>query len=249
MQQTALSYLTTADAGAIRMTSREIADLVELRHDNVKRTIKTLADRQVIQLPQIEEVRNNQSLSPNSKAKAYIFEGDNGKRDSIIVVAQLSPEFTAALVDRWQDLERLAAGQQPQPTARAFGSTGEPGLDRRLDREQAVLERAGIPKGEAMARMLRAAIALDVSASPPSDTPRTMDTPAQQAYSLLVRHFDFSQAPTQQMTATEAMEACGVQTPGRSLATSAGAVLTRINGQGPGRSSRGNVHWLPPMKH
>lgn len=31
------------------------------------------------------------------------------KRDSFVVVAQLSPEFTAALVDRWQELERQAA--------------------------------------------------------------------------------------------------------------------------------------------
>ena len=28
-----------------------------------------------------------------------------GKRDSYIIVAQLSPEFTAKLVDRWQELE------------------------------------------------------------------------------------------------------------------------------------------------
>jgi len=32
-----------------------------------------------------------------------------GKRNSIIVVAQLSPEFTARLVDRWQELEAAQA--------------------------------------------------------------------------------------------------------------------------------------------
>jgi phage regulator Rha-like protein len=31
------------------------------------------------------------------------------KRDSYVVVAQLSPEFTARLVDRWQELEAQAA--------------------------------------------------------------------------------------------------------------------------------------------
>ena len=41
------------------MSSREIAELVEKRHDNVKRTSETLADRGVIQLPQIEEVKNH----------------------------------------------------------------------------------------------------------------------------------------------------------------------------------------------
>lgn len=38
-------------------------------------------------------------------AVEYVFSGEQGKRDSIIVVAQLSPEFTARLVDRWQELE------------------------------------------------------------------------------------------------------------------------------------------------
>ncbi|EEG9142755.1 phage antirepressor KilAC domain-containing protein, partial [Escherichia coli] len=37
------------------------------------------------------------------------FEGEQGKRDSIIVVAQLSPEFTARLVDRWRELEGATA--------------------------------------------------------------------------------------------------------------------------------------------
>nr|EKW0782301.1 phage antirepressor KilAC domain-containing protein [Klebsiella michiganensis] len=40
----------------------------------------------------------------------YLFRGEKGKRDSIIVVAQLSPEFTARLVDRWNELE---AAQHP----------------------------------------------------------------------------------------------------------------------------------------
>jgi hypothetical protein len=31
-----------------------------------------------------------------------------GKRDSYVIVAQLSPDFTARLVDRWQELEEQA---------------------------------------------------------------------------------------------------------------------------------------------
>ncbi|KAF1014473.1 MAG: hypothetical protein GAK31_01958 [Stenotrophomonas maltophilia] len=45
--------------------------------------------------------------------KHYLFTGDQGKRDSIIVVAQLSPEFTARLVDRWQELEAKVASVDP----------------------------------------------------------------------------------------------------------------------------------------
>jgi phage regulator Rha-like protein len=37
------------------MTSLEIAELVEKRHDNVKRTIETLIARGVITSPQIEK--------------------------------------------------------------------------------------------------------------------------------------------------------------------------------------------------
>jgi len=37
------------------MSSQEIAELCEKRHDNVKRTIGTLFDRNIISVPQIEE--------------------------------------------------------------------------------------------------------------------------------------------------------------------------------------------------
>jgi len=39
------------------MSSREIADLVEARHDNVKVTIERLAGRGVISLPAMQEVK------------------------------------------------------------------------------------------------------------------------------------------------------------------------------------------------
>lgn len=96
------------------MTSQQIADLVGSRHDVVRKSIERLATDKpnkpaVIQLPPMTEVKQNQSLSPNSKTMVYVFSGEQGKRDSIIVVAQLSPEFTAALVDRWQELEAQAS--------------------------------------------------------------------------------------------------------------------------------------------
>ena len=79
------------------MTSQEIADLVESRHDKVKQSIERLAARDVIQLPPLGEVKNHLGQT----VSVYLV----GKRDSYIVVAQLSPEFTARLVDRWQELE------------------------------------------------------------------------------------------------------------------------------------------------
>jgi phage regulator Rha-like protein len=86
------------------MNSLEIAELVESRHDTVKRAIERLAERGTIQLPPMAEVENPQSRSNNNKVEVYIFDLEH-KRDSFVVVAQLSPEFTAKLVDRWQALE------------------------------------------------------------------------------------------------------------------------------------------------
>ncbi|EFO1585777.1 DNA-binding protein [Escherichia coli] len=91
--------------GKVSMTSIEIAELVGSRPDSVKRTIETLAKKGIIQFPQTVEIENKQSLGPRRFSSAYVFEGERGKRDSIIVVAQLCPEFTARLVDRWRELE------------------------------------------------------------------------------------------------------------------------------------------------
>ena len=91
------------------MNHIEIAELVNKRSDNVKRTIETLVDKGVIRLPQIEDIDKINNLGLNIKVKTYIFTGEQGKRDSIIVVAQLCPEFTARLVDRWQELEAQVA--------------------------------------------------------------------------------------------------------------------------------------------
>lgn len=91
------------------MTSLEIAELVGKRHDNVKRTIETLMESGVIVRPQIEDEPGVDAMGRSRKTQVYRFAGEQGKRDSIIVVAQLSPEFTASLVDRWQELESQLA--------------------------------------------------------------------------------------------------------------------------------------------
>lgn len=84
------------------MTSKEIAELVGAREDNVKRTIERLASSGVISYPPTEDgIKSANGVIP----KHYLFSGEEGKRDSIIVVAQLLPEFTARLVDRWKELE------------------------------------------------------------------------------------------------------------------------------------------------
>jgi len=104
----ATRFSNSENVSRTTMSSREIADLTGKRHDNVKRTIDSLVVDKVITFPQIEENPGNLGRP----GRHYLI----GKRDSFIVVAQLSPEFTAALVDRWQELEGRIA--QPRELSR-----------------------------------------------------------------------------------------------------------------------------------
>lgn len=98
------------NGNAIKMTSIEIAELVESRHSNVKVSIDRLVKRGVIKPPALQHTNIINDLGViTGKRDFYVFEGEQGKRDSIIVVAQLSPEFTARLVDRWRELEGATA--------------------------------------------------------------------------------------------------------------------------------------------
>lgn len=105
---------------ALTMSSREIAELVGSRHDKVKQSMERLASRvdsdgnpaPVIDLPPMGEYLD----SMGRKATEYRI----NKRDSFVVVAQLSPEFTAALVDRWQELENGAPVALPKSFADAL---------------------------------------------------------------------------------------------------------------------------------
>lgn len=87
------------------ITSLEIADMVESRHDNVLVSIKRLADIHVIQSPAMQVCGRINGLGLSQKTKHFVFTGQKGNRDSIVVIAQLSPVFTARLVDRWMELE------------------------------------------------------------------------------------------------------------------------------------------------
>lgn len=99
------------------MTSLEIAELVQSRHDKVKQSIERLVERDVIIQPPMGNEQSTDAMGRPRSTQVYVFSGDQGKRDSIVVVAQLSPEFTARLVDRWQELEnQLLKPQLPDFT-------------------------------------------------------------------------------------------------------------------------------------
>ncbi|MEH8122813.1 Rha family transcriptional regulator [Aeromonas veronii] len=132
------------NVGDVTMNSLEISELTGSRHDSVKRTIERLAERGVIQSPPLVEIENKQSLGPRNKTMAYVFAGKQGKRDSLIVVAQLCPEFTARIVDRWQELEEAVSTpaanlpdfSNPAAAARAWAEQYELGQVLAIENKQ-----------------------------------------------------------------------------------------------------------------
>lgn len=85
----------------LTMSSQELADLTGVRHDNVMRTIEGLLEKGLLRFTQIEEIEQINNLGCKRKVKCY----KSDKRDSLVIVARLSPDFTAKVVDRWQELE------------------------------------------------------------------------------------------------------------------------------------------------
>lgn len=125
-----MNDLTTTGGQAATMSSREIADLVESRHDNVKRTIERLSQKGVIRFTPSEETSHDGAGA--RPVEVYLV----NKRDSFIVVAQLCPEFTARLVDRWQELEAQAA----RPMTQAEQMLAHAQIQVQLERRQQQIE-------------------------------------------------------------------------------------------------------------
>lgn len=83
------------NASALTMSSREITKLVNSRHSDVCKSIETLISKGVIGGYQPKPYTHPQN------GQIY-YEYFLNKRDTYILVAQFSPEFTAAVIDRWQ---------------------------------------------------------------------------------------------------------------------------------------------------
>lgn len=114
-----MNMMTQFNHNRNSMTSLDISELVNSRHDDTKRSIVRLAERGVIARPPVAVVQkeaNNRIYD----VEVFVFAGEQGKLDSITVVAQLCPEFTAALVKRWYELENQNAVQLPQTFAEAL---------------------------------------------------------------------------------------------------------------------------------
>lgn len=95
------------DIPAMTMTSLEISELVKSNHADVRRSIERLTERGVISLQPTAEVKIQKERREET-VSVYVLP----ERDTYIVVAQLSPEFTAKLVDRWRELEVKVKDQE-----------------------------------------------------------------------------------------------------------------------------------------
>lgn len=145
------------------ITSREIAELVDSRHDSVKRTIERLVEAGVIVQPPLVDEPGTDAMGRPRLVRVYRFSGEQGKRDSIVVVAQLSPEFTARLVDRWMELEARAAApalpnfNDPVAAARAWADAAE------RERQASEALAVAAPKAQALDRIAAADGSLSVT--------------------------------------------------------------------------------------
>lgn len=93
------------------MSTREIAALLDKQHNHIKASADRLAERGAIGTPAGREFSHN-----GNTYTEYLLT----KRDSLVLVAQNSPEFTARIVDRWQELEAQAAPAVPQSLSSAL---------------------------------------------------------------------------------------------------------------------------------
>ena len=92
------------------MSTREIASLLQRQHSNIKISAERLAKNGTIAMQGSKFEHNGNTY------EEYLLQ----KRDCLILVAQNCPEFTAAIVDRWQLLEEAQKPQLPQSFAEAL---------------------------------------------------------------------------------------------------------------------------------
>lgn len=95
------------------MSSREIAIMTDKQHSKVMRTIEDMIDRGVAKMATLSPYVNKQNGQSYNEYRL-------DKRDSLVLVARLSPEFTAAIVDRWQELEANQSPVIPQTLSEAL---------------------------------------------------------------------------------------------------------------------------------
>lgn len=123
------------------MGTREIADLLGKQHHHIKASADYLVSKKAIN----GGVALAETPYVNEQNKQTYTEYRLNKRDSLILVAQNCPEFTAAIVDRWQELEEQAKPQVPQTYAAALLEAGRLAMELEQSQQQLAI---AAPKAE-----------------------------------------------------------------------------------------------------
>lgn len=98
-----MNAITTMANDGLTMSSREISDLTDKRHDNVMRDIRTMlvelhGDGGVLRFEDTQVNPQNGQLYPVYRLP---------KRETLILVSGYSLALRAKIIDRWQELESM----------------------------------------------------------------------------------------------------------------------------------------------
>lgn len=122
-------------SASMTMGTKEIADLLGKNHSDIKRSADRLFDAGAIGDGQPLAEREFKTEMGNSYIEYLL-----GKLDSITLVAQNCPQFTAALVKRWDELERgVVKPAIPQTYAAALLEAGRLALELEQSQQQLAL--------------------------------------------------------------------------------------------------------------
>ena len=109
------------------MGTREIAEMLGKEHSNIKISAERLYSKGVLLTLAVQGFEHNGNNYTEYRLN---------KRDCLILVAQNCPEFTAAIVDRWQELESQQKPKLPQTYAEALLEAGRLALENEKQAEQ-----------------------------------------------------------------------------------------------------------------
>ncbi|MGL4756222.1 MAG: phage antirepressor KilAC domain-containing protein [Aeromonadaceae bacterium] len=135
-------------SGEMTMGTKDIAELLGKNHSDIKRSAERLQSAGALTQPLAELIFEHKG----NQYTQYML----NKLDSITLVAQNSPKFTAALVKRWDELERESAKpslpdfSDPVAAARAWADSEE---QKRIAQQQLAI---AAPKAQFVDRYVEA---------------------------------------------------------------------------------------------
>ena len=151
------NIITTQSAKT--MTSREIAELAEARHNDVVATIERLFDKGLL--------RSSRKTRPETTGGRPTDVFDLVERDVYLVISGYSDEVRSRIIDRWQELEqRVSEKQKFDPAAltridilKLAMESEEGRIKAEAERDQAIATKAQIGSKREATAMATASLA------------------------------------------------------------------------------------------